>query len=132
RRKPGQRVAHALLSVRNADVANTLLRDGLYVLRTKLFPKKDKKEPIRCAKCQHWGHIARECQSVQDVCSMCGGPHRASACEHPGRRYCVSCRTDKHSSNSRECNELARRSEALNRRHPDNLLPYFPTPEKWT
>ncbi|KIK12151.1 hypothetical protein PISMIDRAFT_18943 [Pisolithus microcarpus 441] len=44
--KPGQHVAHALLSVRAAEVANALLRDGLYVLRMKLFPKKDRKEPV--------------------------------------------------------------------------------------
>lgn len=132
RRKPGQKVAHALLLVRDTQVANTLLSEGMYVHRTKLFPKKDRKEPVRCAKCQHWGHIARDCSSVLDVCSTCGGPHRASACDHPQRKYCVSCDASDHSSNSRTCAEFRKRCDALNAKHPDNLLPYFPTAERWT
>ncbi|KAI5993019.1 hypothetical protein EDD15DRAFT_2367813 [Pisolithus albus] len=57
-RKPGQRVAHALLLTRNAAPANHLLRNGMYVLRTKLFPKKEKKEPVRTCAADAGGPIA--------------------------------------------------------------------------
>ncbi|KAI5990957.1 hypothetical protein EDD15DRAFT_2369333 [Pisolithus albus] len=71
--KPGQCMAHALLHIGNALAANGLLRDGLYVHHVKLFPKKDKREPVRCAKCQHWGHIACDCPAALDTCSACRG-----------------------------------------------------------
>ena len=41
-----QRVAHAIFTLANTDIANTLLRDRLYVQKEKLHPKKDKCEPI--------------------------------------------------------------------------------------
>ncbi|KAI6016349.1 hypothetical protein PISMIDRAFT_99152, partial [Pisolithus microcarpus 441] len=81
--KPGQQVAHTLLLVKQADTANALLRDGIYILRSKLFPKKDRKEPVHYAKCQLWGHIAHGCKTILDVCSTCGGPHRALICDCP-------------------------------------------------
>ncbi|KIK20054.1 hypothetical protein PISMIDRAFT_84786, partial [Pisolithus microcarpus 441] len=129
--KPGQQVAHALLHTTSAPVANRLLRDGLYVHCMKLFQKKDKKEPVCCAKCQHWGHIACDCMAALDTCSGCGGPHRSTACDHPNCKFCVSCESSSHSSSSQECPELAKHSIALNTKHPDNTLPYFPTAEPW-
>ncbi|KAI6118266.1 hypothetical protein F5141DRAFT_1264222 [Pisolithus sp. B1] len=131
-RRPGQCVAHAILLTRNTALANHLLRNRMYAHHTKLFPKKDKKEPIRCAKCQLWGHIARDCITVQDVCSSCGGPHRFTSCDHPQRKYCASCKTNDHPSSSRDCREFIRCCAALDAKHPDNSLPYFPTPETWT
>ncbi|KAI5992804.1 hypothetical protein EDD15DRAFT_2442092 [Pisolithus albus] len=131
-RKPGQCMAHALLHIGSASAANGLLRDGLYVHCTKLFPKKDKREPVRCAKCQHWGHIARDCPAALDACSACGGPHRFAVCDHPDRKYCVNCESSSHPSSSRNCPEFIRRCVALDTKHPDNTLPYFPTADSWT
>ncbi|KAI6026580.1 hypothetical protein PISMIDRAFT_73459, partial [Pisolithus microcarpus 441] len=129
---PGQHVAHALLHIENALVANCLLRDGLYVYCMKLLPKKDKREPVCCVKCQHWGHIAHDCMAALDACSACRGPHRFAACNHPSCRYCVSCESSSHPSSSWNCPELTRHCAALNMKHLDNTLPYFPTADPWT
>ncbi|KAG2135340.1 hypothetical protein DEU56DRAFT_737978, partial [Suillus clintonianus] len=71
RRAPNQRVAHAILHFTDSNAANVALRDGLYINKEKLHPRKDKKEPVRCVKCQLWGHIARDCNAPRDTCGTC-------------------------------------------------------------
>ncbi|KAG2139672.1 hypothetical protein DEU56DRAFT_735500, partial [Suillus clintonianus] len=68
RRAPNQRVAHAILHFTDSNAANIALQDGLYINKEKLHPRKDKKEPVRCVKCQLWGHIARDCHAPRDTC----------------------------------------------------------------
>ena len=50
--KKNQRVAHTLMSVNNPKTANKLIEDGMYLDLDKLHPHKDKREPLRCLKCQ--------------------------------------------------------------------------------
>ena len=56
--------------------------------------------PLRCFKCQKFGHIERLCKSVRR-CAKCGGEHKASECS--GREEkCVNC-GEAHRVESREC-----------------------------
>ncbi|KAG2150888.1 hypothetical protein DEU56DRAFT_703189, partial [Suillus clintonianus] len=71
RRAPGQSVAHATLHFADPSAANLTLRDGIYIGQEKFHPRKDKREPIRCVKCQLWGHMARDCNAPKDVCGTC-------------------------------------------------------------
>ncbi|KIO05156.1 hypothetical protein M404DRAFT_949189 [Pisolithus tinctorius Marx 270] len=52
KRSPTQKVAHALAFITTPESANRLLRDGLYWGLDRLRPYKDKREPVRCLKCQ--------------------------------------------------------------------------------
>ena len=127
RRKPTQRVAHAFISLTSPQVANQIIRDGICINHEKLRAHKDKKEPLRCLKCQRWGHFSKECRHQSDVCGSCAGPHRESNCNSYATFYCVNCKSDHHGSASKECPEFIKRCEELDARHPDNALPYFPT-----
>ena len=127
RRSPTQRVAHAFISLSSPHVANQIIWEGLCVNHEKLRAHKDRKEPLRCMKCQRWGHFAKDCKHQTDVCGSCAGPHRESKCNSYATFYCVSCQSDHHGSASKECPEFIRRCEELDARHPDNALPYFPT-----
>ena len=127
RRSPTQRIAHAFISLSSPQVANQIIREGLCVNHEKLRAHKDRKEPLRCMKCQRWGHFAKDCKHQTDVCGSCTGPHRESKCNSYATFYCVSCQSDHHGSASKECPEFIRRCEELNAKHPDNALPYFPT-----
>ncbi|KAG2118594.1 hypothetical protein DEU56DRAFT_691331, partial [Suillus clintonianus] len=71
RRDPNQRVAHAVFHYVNPKIANINLRDGIYIGKEKLHPRKDKREPVRCVRCQHWGHVAKECNATKDACGTC-------------------------------------------------------------
>ena len=126
-RSPTQRVAHAFISLSSPQVANQIIREGLCVNHEKLRAHKDRKEPLRCMKCQRWGHFAKDCKHQVDVCGSCAGPHRESKCNSYATFFCVNCQTDHHGSASKECPEFIRRCEELDAKHPDNALPYFPT-----
>lgn len=132
RRSPQQRKAFALLQVAEACTANSLLRDGLCIDNERITIRKDKKEPIRCAKCQRYGHIARSCSDTIDTCGTCGGQHRTMQCNAFKTTRCVNCRNNDHTSWSRKCPEFKRRCELLDEKFPENRMPYFPTETAWT
>lgn len=127
-----QRVAHALFSFSSPEAANKLLKDGLYVNMERLRPHKDKKEPIRCLKCQWLGHMAKDCTQEKDTCSKCAGEHRFTQCSTPDTLFCVNCQSNNHSSADRHCPQFIKRRAALDERTPENNMPYFPTEEAWT
>ena len=37
-------------------------------------------EPVRCYRCQQFGHKAQFCRANQIKCSICSGPHETKAC----------------------------------------------------
>ena len=132
KRSPFQMYAHAMISLTSPTVANQLLKNGIYISSKLLRPTKDKKEPLRCLKCQKWGHLARVCKAEVDICGICADNHRTSACPSEKPQICVNCNTSDHSSSSRKCPEFLRRCSELNDKTPENSMPYFPTGEDWT
>ncbi|KAF9231250.1 hypothetical protein BU15DRAFT_56398 [Melanogaster broomeanus] len=132
KRAPAQRVAHAIFQLTTPQAANALIRDGMYASKGKLHPSKDKREPIRCARCQRWGHIARECKSPQDTCATCGHAHKTAVCVSYKTFHCISCNSHDHSSNDSHCPTYERKCEELDAKHPENSMPYYPTDETWT
>lgn len=132
RREAGQRVAHALFRLATPEVANKLISKGMYINLERFRPAKDKKEPLRCLKCQRWGHMAKECKEQHDTCGTCAKNHRTNGCPSHNTVYCISCDSDNHASWSRTCPEFKRRCQALDENTPENCMPYFPTDEPWT
>ena len=132
KRSPFQRFAHAIFSISSPVIANQIIKQGIYVNRECLRAYKDKKEPLRCLKCQEWGHIARTCKAQIDTCGTCADNHRSSTCPSEKPPYCVSCKSTDHPSSSRKCPEFIRKCQELNARTPENTMPYFPTEEEWT
>ena len=132
RRRNGQRLAHATLTVTSVNAANKLIKDGLRICGSMVNPAKQKLEPIQCMKCRRWGHFADKCLESEDTCGTCGGKHRTSACENSSRLHCVSCNVDSHTSWDRSCPEFTRRCAAIDERNPVNSMPFFPAEQDWT
>lgn len=133
RRHQKQKVAHAIFTFSEPSATNYLLHDGLYICKEKLHPRKEKKDPLRCVRCQGWGHLARDCKAIHDTCAQCGHAHRTDACnDNTGKRYCVSCKTNGHSSNDPKCPTYLHKCAELDAKHPENAMPFFPTDEPWT
>ncbi|KAF5332001.1 hypothetical protein D9611_008885 [Ephemerocybe angulata] len=65
RRYPGQIQAHAIMHFRNAELANRAKDSRITICGAILRARKDKKELIRCRKCQLYGHIARDCKNKE-------------------------------------------------------------------
>jgi hypothetical protein len=98
RRAPGQSCAHAIFTFSSVVDANRVLKEGIYICNARTFPKKLKFEPKQCMKCRKWGHYAADCRAEKDACGTCGGQHKTKDCKTEGKRYCVSCRSDTHTS----------------------------------
>jgi len=103
---PKQTMVFAPLHVNDANTANKLIKEGLYIDQHLVRVKKDKKEPIRCAKCQQFGHIARNCNVARDICETCTGNHRTTDCHAYKTVRCTNCRKNDHASWSRSCPEF--------------------------
>jgi len=46
--------------------------------------------PLRCFKCQRYGHVAAACKG-KIRCSKCGGEHKYDECEEGARKKCCNC-----------------------------------------
>lgn len=132
RRKLEQRVAHATFILNDPKAANNCIKEGLFICGMRVYPARLKQEPTQCMKCRHWGHFANDCLEDKDTCGTCGGEHRSSDCTEPDKRHCVSCKANTHASWDRNCPEFIRKCSWYDQKHPDNLLKYFPTDEKWS
>ena len=58
--------------------------------------------PMRCFKCQMFGHGTNSCQSQKDICGKCSGEHATKDCDVGMTPKCVNCSLA-HASNSRDC-----------------------------
>ena len=132
RRSPNQKTAHLVLSYSNPAAANRAISNGILICNKVCKAERVKKEPLRCMKCQEWNHKANECQWTIDTCGNCAGKHKTADCSHPRSKRCVSCKTNSHASWSRECPVFLRKMKELSERHPENLMPFFPTNDPWT
>ncbi len=70
-------------------------RDGKRVDRVKLgfisYPvRKYIAPPLRCYKCQRYGHIATVCKA-KTRCARCGGEHEFGKCEEGVGEKCCNC-----------------------------------------
>ena len=74
----------------------------------------------RCYKCHGYGHIAKFCDTPEQLCSMCGSKdHLRNDCPKKNNPECVNCVRDKrkdtkHEVHNRECPEYKRQLELYN------------------
>ena len=132
RRIPEQRAAHAIFILKDITITNECIRDGLKVCGLHVRPSRLKHEPMQCMKCRRWGHFAHACMASVDTCGTCGEEHRTSECKNSEKMFCVSCKSNTHSSWDRDCPEFRRRCDQYDENYPENNLPYFPTEDSWT
>lgn len=132
RRTKEQQRAFALLQVADVGTANDILKEGLCIQSNRITVQKDKKEPIRCVKCQRFGHIARNCRNPADTCGTCGNSHRTAECNAYRTERCINCKNTHHTSWSRACPEFKRQCDIIDAKYPENHMPFFPTELPWT
>ena len=132
RQHPKQLVAYTTISLSSASEANRLIRDGMFICSTRTYPTRLKYEPKQCMKCHKWGHFASECHTNTDTCGTCRDKHATRDCKDSGKQFCMACKATDHASWDRTCLEFQRKSVQFNKMHPENVLTYFPTDERWT
>ena len=91
-RSPGQTTATLKVACANPDVANHLLTGCIRVDNHLVVVKKDIPIPIRCVKCQEYGHTQDSCIGVER-CSNCSSKfHQSDKCDRSPT--CVSAALD--------------------------------------
>jgi hypothetical protein len=133
RRSPNQNVASLKVTCSSPEAANHLLRKRVYIAGHVVTIRKDLREPIRCNKCQLYGHIRGACLSDEKCAHCASNDHTTTDCRPNQRPCCVSCGPDSnHASSSCTCPAFKEKCIALDARYPENSMPYFPTDERWT
>ena len=69
-------------------------------------------EPMRCHKCQKFGHKVTNCHAKTDICPRCGGDHNFDACPNRESRKCANC-GGAHSAASKSCTKYTEVKETL-------------------
>lgn len=57
--------------------------------------------PLRCHKCQHFGHIKNNCKAALR-CPLCGGEHGEDQCDKPNDLQCILC-GGRHKTTDKRC-----------------------------
>ena len=80
--------------------------------------------PLRCFKCQEYGHGSAKCKG-KERCSRCGQGHPVTECNE--KPFCVHCSTD-HSASDKTCPRYKKEKEILYIKHKENIS--FPEARK--
>jgi len=130
RRSQHQLTTHALIAVSSPEVANRLIDQKLCWAGYRFVMERLIPDPIRCAKCNLYGHKAAGCSSKM-VCSKCSEEgHLARECRKTPR--CAACtkaseKNTVHPCYDRDRPTLIHQREARRVRRPEDSLPRFLT-----
>ncbi|KAJ1299358.1 hypothetical protein OPQ81_011878 [Rhizoctonia solani] len=132
KRKPEQTMAVLRLEMRSHDLADRLITEGGQLECSPVLFRKANQEPMRCLRCQKYGHKAAKCTSgPDDVCSQCGGMHRIANCSNKDKKWCVPCQSDAHCSYNRDCPSFRAECTKLNNQRPENQAVLFGPPRPY-
>jgi hypothetical protein len=131
-RNPRQTAAHVIARFNSPEAANKILKDGVIVNGERLLTDKLETEPMRCANCNLYDHLAAECKNCT-ACANCTRPHKTGECDvrgDPSKFRCVNCKGIGHAAWSQSCPEYERRLGIL--RSTRIHYRFFVTEEEWT
>ena len=131
KRLPGQTTATLKVACANPDVANHLLTGHIRVDGHLVIVKKDICIPLRCIKCQDYGHTRDSCIRVERYLNCSSEFHQSDKCNRSPT--CVLCSPGfNHPSTFPNCPTFLRKCDALDGCFPKTTMPYFPSKDSWT
>ena len=133
KRSPNQKMANLKVFCANPKAANMFITGCIRVDDHLVTVHKDIRLPIRCIKCQEYGHMHDSCIRVEKCATCASVSHPTSSCTNASAPLCMSCGTGLgHASSSPKCPVFVKKCAALDDRSPENAMDYFPTNEAWT
>ncbi|CAF1457885.1 unnamed protein product [Adineta steineri] len=117
--------------VKNRDA---FIKLGLQIDHMHFPAEKAKQQlnPQQCHSCYRFGHIAKYCKQIQQICSYCTGPHRYNVCDQKQLTpKCSNCQGS-HEATSHVCpkyiNEQKRIQTAIDRYSYSSTNTHHSTP----
>ncbi|QRV94576.1 Reverse transcriptase from transposon X-element protein [Ceratobasidium sp. AG-Ba] len=132
KRRENQRHAFIVVQFRDKEAANVCIRSPIVVEGKQCDARKLAKKPVRCTKCQKFGHPTKQCKSPTFVCGTCPGQHDTKDCRDRVNVYCRTCGVQGHPTWDTKCPGYYAECASFATRVPDNLYKYFVTSEEWT
>ena len=83
------------------DFAGKILPPKVYLGNLSFVVKRYNLPPLKCFKCQKFGHMANGCKQKKDTCNKCSGEHKMADCTSSTTK-CANCKGD-HAASSRDC-----------------------------
>lgn len=133
--RTGQERAHMILKLSTPQRANSAIMNGMSILGQRLPIEKLRKEARRCLHCQKLepGHLAHDCEMIEDVCGTCAGLHSTQSCTEPTRQ-CVNCADGHHASWDHKCPaflEATHKVQQANTLEQYRFFPLTDDPDAW-
>ncbi len=99
----GRGASPVLIELSDVDTAVKVAKEGIVVgcLHFRCRPYVERQDPVRCFKCQSFGHVAAACTRDQR-CPRCGEAHSRVDCPRQEPPTCVNCEGP-HSSAWKGC-----------------------------
>ena len=84
------------------SVASDVLPEHVYIGMIRKKVSQYIPSPLRCFKCQRYGHKSTACRSTASRCPLCAQDHNIKDCPNTAAPKCANCQGD-HFSGSKDC-----------------------------
>jgi hypothetical protein len=77
------------------EAAQRIIREGIFLIGANAaFPAPflQKERPMRCYKCNQYGHNQWKCKATAPTCGKCAGAHDTKQCPGKGPDKCAACK----------------------------------------
>ena len=130
RRLPSQTTTTLKVACVNPDVANQLFTGCICIDNHLINVHKDIWIPVRCIKCQGYGHTQDVCIGIMRCANCTSEFHRVDVCDK--QLSCVLQARFPAPSTSPACLVFMQKCDVLDMCFPKNSMPYFPSNDSWT
>lgn len=99
----------------------TILPEYTYIGCMRRKVKQFIPRPIRCFRCQQYGHKTTDCKANKEKCAGCGGEHTYEDCKTKHINICPNCKGE-HQAGSKDCPKYQLVQEVLETSVKKNVL----------
>ena len=110
-----------ILTFKTAELP-TAIKVGYLNVRVSMYIPN----PLRCFKCQMYGHGTKQCKNTEDRCGKCDENHKTALCTSD-KLCCHHCKTD-HATQDRKCPKYLQEKEICHLKYTENIT--FPEARK--